>query len=239
MAPWPAPCRERPPPRRVPPPRRGASSRPTAPRPGARPTARALPPACTPACALARSGAPHAAPSVSRPPSLRGDAATGARRYVKYCSSDFWSGDAGPTAATFGYSFRGSRIVAAVISDLVASQGLGAAAGARMLFAGCSAGAIGAMNNLEAVALMVPSTVTVEGFLDGAPLPSGTPSGFPSASSRLHVQVSAPRWAYCAQAAKNAISPPALRSAASRAAERISRCPRAPRQDRDRVRSGP
>ena len=53
----------------------------------------------------------------------------------------------------------------------MANQGLGRAPGTtRLLFGGCSAGAIGAMNNLEAVAAMVPPQVQVAGFLDGAGL---------------------------------------------------------------------
>ena len=77
----------------------------------------------------------------------------------RYCSSDLWAGNAAASAATFGYSFRGSRIISAVIQDLVTSKGMGSVAGSRLLFAGCSAGAIGAMNNLERVAAMVPGNV--------------------------------------------------------------------------------
>jgi hypothetical protein len=65
----------------------------------------------------------------------------------RYCSSDLWSGDVGASAATFGYEFRGSRIVAAVMQDLMQRHGLGSKDGTRLLFGGCSAGAIGAMNN--------------------------------------------------------------------------------------------
>ena len=44
------------------------------------------------------------------------------RVYVKYCSSDLWSGDVGASAATFGYAFRGARIVAAVVNELMENQ---------------------------------------------------------------------------------------------------------------------
>ena len=37
---------------------------------------------------------------------------TANRVYVKYCSSDLWSGDVGASAATFGFEFRGSRVCA-------------------------------------------------------------------------------------------------------------------------------
>ena len=76
---------------------------------------------------------------------------TANRIYVKYCSSDIWSGDAPASNATFGYTFRGSRIVAAVMNGLMAKQGLGSKPAQRLLFGGCSAGAIGAMNNRASV----------------------------------------------------------------------------------------
>ena len=103
---------------------------------------------------------------------------TANRVFVKYCSSDFWSGDVGASSATYGYSFRGARIVSATITDLLQNKGM-AAPGTQLLFGGCSAGAIGAMNNLEAVAAQVPPTVTVRGFLDAAALLDIQPAGWP------------------------------------------------------------
>ena len=100
------------------------------------------------------------------------------RVYVKYCSSDIWSGDAPASNNTFGYTFRGSRIVTAVMNGLMQNQGLGSTPGQRLLFGGCSAGAIGAMNNIEAVAAMMPSTVQTWGFLDGAGLLDIQPRGW-------------------------------------------------------------
>ena len=96
----------------------------------------------------------------------------------RYCSSDIWSGDAPASNSTFGYTFRGSRIVTAVMNGLLQNQGLGATPGQRLLFGGCSAGAIGAMNNIEAVAAMMPSTVQTWGFLDGAGLLDIQPRGW-------------------------------------------------------------
>ena len=69
------------------------------------------------------------------------------RIFVKYCTSDFWSGDAAATNLTWNFAFRGSRVVSAVITDLLENKGMGSTAGQRLLFGGCSAGAIGAMNN--------------------------------------------------------------------------------------------
>jgi len=101
------------------------------------------------------------------------------RIYVKYCSSDLWSGDAPASSATFGYQFRGSRIVSAVITSLVQKRGMGSVPGSRLLFGGCSAGAIGAMNNLDAVVdLVQPLGLQVQGFLDGAGLLDIQPRGW-------------------------------------------------------------
>jgi hypothetical protein len=72
----------------------------------------------------------------------------------RYCSSDFWSGDVAASDATFGYAFRGARIVAATITDLLENKGMGAQPDAQLLFGGCSAGAIGAMNNVRGPAVM-------------------------------------------------------------------------------------
>jgi hypothetical protein len=98
--------------------------------------------------------------------------------YVKYCSSDIWSGDAPATNASFGLAFRGSRIVTAVITSLMEQQGMGSAPGTRLLFGGCSAGAIGAMNNIEAVAALLPPSVQLWGFFDGAALLDIQPRGW-------------------------------------------------------------
>ena len=100
------------------------------------------------------------------------------RAYLKYCSSDLWSGDADASDDTFGWQFRGSRIVRAALSDLAKTHGLGRTPGARLLFGGCSAGAIGAMNWLDTVPSMVPHGVTVSGFLDGAALLNIQPRGW-------------------------------------------------------------
>ena len=89
--------------------------------------------------------------------------------FIKYCSSDSWFGDAPASASTWGFAFRGSRIVTAVIAALEQYNGLGASGGTeRLLFAGCSAGGRGVLTNLDAVAAAVPSNVRVQGLLDAA-----------------------------------------------------------------------
>jgi hypothetical protein len=80
--------------------------------------------------------------------------------------------------ATWNFAFRGARIVAATIEALVVQQGFGAAQNTRLLFGGCSAGAIGAMNNIDAVSRLVPSGVQVQGFLDAAALVDILPTGW-------------------------------------------------------------
>ena len=104
---------------------------------------------------------------------------TANRIYVKYCTSDLWSGDAPASDATYNFTFRGSRIPTAVVQSLMQTQGLGNTPGARLLFGGCSAGAIGAMNNLERIAQLVESKgVQTWGFLDGAGLLDIKPRGW-------------------------------------------------------------
>ena len=93
-------------------------------------------------------------------------------------------GDAAASDETFGWHFRGARVVRAVISDLVATQGLGGAGSssspsssssavdeapgrARLVFGGGSAGARGAMVLLDEVSeTLSASSVEVVGFLD-------------------------------------------------------------------------
>jgi hypothetical protein len=89
--------------------------------------------------------------------------------FVKYCSSDSWFGDAPASTSTFGFAFRGSRIVTATIAAMVANNGLGASGGQeRLLFGGCSAGGRGVLTNLDAVAAAAPANVQVSGMLDAA-----------------------------------------------------------------------
>lgn len=100
--------------------------------------------------------------------------------------SDLWMGDVPASNATFGFAFRGRRIVAAVIQSLV-QMGMGA--GHRMLFGGCSAGAIGAMINLDSVAAVAGSAgVEVRGFLDAAALADVYSSGWPWSASLVPLQ---------------------------------------------------
>lgn len=99
--------------------------------------------------------------------------------YLPYCSSDAWAGDIGASNFTWGWAFRGQRILAAALTDLVRTQGLGshsatqlAEGPARVLLSGCSAGARGAMFNLDYVgglleaAGLATSAYQVQGLLD-------------------------------------------------------------------------
>jgi len=60
--------------------------------------------------------------------------------YLMYCSSDAWVGDIGASEATFGFDFRGQRIIAATLAAL-AQPPFGLGAGDELVFGGCSAGA--------------------------------------------------------------------------------------------------
>ena len=110
------------------------------------------------------------------------------RVYGKYCSSDLWSGDVPSSSATWDFAFRGARIARAIITSLVADYGMGSTPGERLLFGGCSAGAIGAMNNLDAVAAMAPAGMQVQGLLDAASLIDIRPSAWPFSNELLPLQ---------------------------------------------------
>ena len=90
--------------------------------------------------------------------------------FIKYCSSDSWFGDAAASSDTFGFAFRGSRIVSATITAMQKYNGLGASGGPeRLLFGGCSAGGRGVLVNLDAVtAQLADTSVQVQGLLDAA-----------------------------------------------------------------------
>ena len=89
--------------------------------------------------------------------------------FIKYCSSDSWFGDAPASDASFGFAFRGARIVAATLKALVAAHGLGSSgADERVLLGGCSAGGRGVLTNLDYVSAAAPPNVQVKGLLDAA-----------------------------------------------------------------------
>ena len=85
---------------------------------------------------------------------------------LSYCSSDAWVGDVAASPATYGYAFRGQRIIEATLADVALNRGLGSTA--QVLFGGCSAGARGALFNLDYVAQYLPAGATVKGLLDSA-----------------------------------------------------------------------
>ena len=73
-----------------------------------------------------------------------------------YCSSDAYMADVPASPATWGFAFRGRRILAAALTQLVQQHQLGApipggARKPRLILGGCSAGARGAMVNADAV----------------------------------------------------------------------------------------
>jgi hypothetical protein len=64
------------------------------------------------------------------------------------------------------FNFRGQHNIAATIATLQAGAGLGASSNTRVLFGGCSAGARGAMFNLDYVQALLPADAQLLGFLD-------------------------------------------------------------------------
>jgi Pectinacetylesterase len=78
-------------------------------------------------------------------------------------------------AETYGYQFRGARIVDAVLSSLVATKGMGnGTLPAKLIFGGCSAGGRGAAFSLDYVSTTLeragaaPGSIDVYGLLDAA-----------------------------------------------------------------------
>ena len=97
--------------------------------------------------------------------------------YMPYCTSDAWIGNASSADVKFPFTFhmRGAAVVDAVVKELVATRGLGSAAGSAVMYSGCSAGARGVLFNVPRFqdvltrALPTPSNVAVLGaFLDSA-----------------------------------------------------------------------
>jgi predicted dienelactone hydrolase len=97
-----------------------------------------------------------------------------------YCSSDAWTGvrteRAPTTGSPDGWYFAGRRNAQALIQALVAGYGLDdRASGTRVLFAGESAGCVGALVNTDLVAAALPVTTAAGRLrveLDAAWLPS-------------------------------------------------------------------
>jgi len=88
--------------------------------------------------------------------------------YVWYCSSDAFVGSADPPFSPLGWYFRGKRIVASLVYDLVRFQNLGHAE--EILVTGDSSGGIGVFNNInliwELIAPSVSPRVVFRGFVD-------------------------------------------------------------------------
>lgn len=79
--------------------------------------------------------------------------------FVNYCSSDYWMGTQPASAATDGLAFRGHDIVRAVIEDLEDTTLTGAPALSsvdEVLISGSSAGGLGVLGNVDAIAAGLP-----------------------------------------------------------------------------------
>jgi hypothetical protein len=85
--------------------------------------------------------------------------------FLPYCSSDGWVGDAPASEKTWGYHFRGQRIIRSALNDLITKNIVHSAS--KMVFGGGSAGARGMMNNVDSLVNLLPSGATTLGaFLD-------------------------------------------------------------------------
>ncbi len=88
--------------------------------------------------------------------------------YIRYCTSDGHMGDRAASALTYGWHFRGRRVIAATMAALKDRAGLGRAdRHQHMYFGGASAGGRGAMAALDFVSGYIGTGhVTVYGLLD-------------------------------------------------------------------------
>lgn len=84
--------------------------------------------------------------------------------FVTYCSSDGWVGDSEPTDLTWGWNFRGQRIIRAALKDLIDKNLI--QANCNMVFSGGSAGGRGMMNNVDYIVDMLPSGCKARAYLD-------------------------------------------------------------------------
>jgi hypothetical protein len=82
--------------------------------------------------------------------------------FVKYCSSDAWAGN----ASALGYKFHGHAIVREVFTALLNDFGMNESS--HVVISGCSAGARGAMLNMDFVGQMLPKSVKFGGLVDSA-----------------------------------------------------------------------
>ena len=93
--------------------------------------------------------------------------------YIKYCSSDMYSGNGEQQVNGMQMQFRGTRIVAAILADLldatvISSPNLKNAT--QVLVAGSSAGSYGAASNMDWITSQLP-WAKVKGVLDSSWVP--------------------------------------------------------------------
>lgn len=117
-----------------------------------------------------------------------------------YCSSDIYLGDVAASNATWGWHFRGERIVRATFTKLKAHFGLGSVAGTTVVLGGASAGARGALVWLDHLKTLVPRGVRRFGFLDTphpfhhlpAFLPTGPTGDYTALNTQTIVEMLSP-----------------------------------------------
>jgi len=95
--------------------------------------------------------------------------------YMPYCSSDSFSGDLAASPQTFGWHFRGKKILTGVVQ---AAIGAGLNTAHNVLLSGCSAGGASVVANADFVGSLLPplanrnfrATSDAGWFLDAVPL---------------------------------------------------------------------
>jgi hypothetical protein len=78
--------------------------------------------------------------------------------YAPYCSSDAWSGNRDNNNPT-GFHFRGHKIVDAIFNEAIQAHGMGSSANTQVIYGGCSAGARGALFNLDRIGTFLQQTL--------------------------------------------------------------------------------
>ena len=87
------------------------------------------------------------------------------KAYLVYCSSDGYMGDAPASTATWGYHFRGQRLVRSLFQALALNHGFNQSK--TVYLTGSSAGARGTMVHIDQLVKdYIPSTASVIGLLD-------------------------------------------------------------------------
>jgi hypothetical protein len=79
--------------------------------------------------------------------------------YVPYCTSDGWIGSTVTNENECNFFFNGKDVVTAVIEEAVSTLDLGSTTNTKVMYGGCSAGARGALFNIDRVETLLNTLV--------------------------------------------------------------------------------